>query len=688
MDGKNAVTDMPPGTGQRTDNAEVNTFSGRRCDSVRSIASSSGPVTPKRYAQDNTQGMTEDNYDTAAAAALIQMQGATQTGVHIERTGIVAGSRSYPSNAQNAQRQAELTHSRSYDSAHTYQPTTQSYPYNTTHTAYNMQQEPNIYTSQNTDFGLCDTVMTLSRALTDMQAQQTNITGVLTGLAAMMQSMQSDINTIRGDHNEGRPTRDLNIPPGRGDYTLLSARGHKAQQSRIVGSTEVAEVCKNKPQPESAANGTREDAQHWAEADLPPLQQRSSQHRNQYQQVRLEARNIDQEGVCLGYGYHDTTGQGTFSRADGQNQQCQQSRLRQYAYEDASEGCEDYAPPMSRQNEVYRRPLYDNRAVTHEAKLPPFSGKEEWKIWVSRFEAVAKRRCWDESEKLDNLLPRLQGKAGEFVFSQLPTRILSNYGELLRELNSRFRVVETEKAFAAKFSQRSQRHDETVEEFAADLKRLYAKAYKARDERTRQENLVRRFLDGLKDHEARFEIEFRKEPDDIDTAVYHAVNFLQTRRRSSGENYSDRKSKRYVRRATQDGESDSEGPELPEENDEYEHAKRMPVKGAESNQHKGYNNKKSIDAPTQKTTQDVDAIQKLAEAVQTLVGQIAELKKHNLLGTDRPQPTTSGLTCYSCKQKGHIARECPEKDQLTTGQSSSKSDKSDRGEKPRHHLNY
>ena len=161
-------------------------------------------------------------------------------------------------------------------------------------------------------------------------------------------------------------------------------------------------------------------------------------------------------------------------------------------------------------------------------------------MWVS-LEAVAERRRWDEDAKLDNLLPRLQGKAGEFIFSQLPSRTLSNYEELVRELNSRFRVVETQKTFAAKFSKRNQRNDETVEEYAADLKRLYAKAFRACDEKTRQEDLVRRFLDGLKDHEARFEIEIHKEPDDIDDAVYHAVNILQTRRRSLVDNYADRK---------------------------------------------------------------------------------------------------------------------------------------------------
>ena len=62
----------------------------------------------------------------------------------------------------------------------------------------------------------------------------------------------------------------------------------------------------------------------------------------------------------------------------------------------------------------------------NEIKLPPFNGKEEWKIWVSRLEAIANRRQWSEETQLYNLLPKLQGKAGEFVFTQLPrhTRIM------------------------------------------------------------------------------------------------------------------------------------------------------------------------------------------------------------------------------------------------------------------------
>ena len=76
------------------------------------------------------------------------------------------------------------------------------------------------------------------------------------------------------------------------------------------------------------------------------------------------------------------------------------------------------------QYRMHEDPRMQNRAIQardgryqtstgfNEIKLPPFNGKEEWKVWVSRFEAIANRRQWSEETKLDNLLPKLQGKAG------------------------------------------------------------------------------------------------------------------------------------------------------------------------------------------------------------------------------------------------------------------------------------
>ena len=93
-----------------------------------------------------------------------------------------------------------------------------------------------------------------------------------------------------------------------------------------------------------------------------------------------------------------------------------------------------------------------NRGYRSIPNLPPFTGKETWKVWFNRFEEVANRQNWSSEEKLDELLPRLQGVAGEFVYVQLSHETRSNYSSLCKEINNRNRVVETSKAFWVQFS--------------------------------------------------------------------------------------------------------------------------------------------------------------------------------------------------------------------------------------------
>ena len=56
----------------------------------------------------------------------------------------------------------------------------------------------------------------------------------------------------------------------------------------------------------------------------------------------------------------------------------------------------------------------------HSIRLPAFIGIEKWEVWYHRFEAVAELKGWDETDKLQELLPRLQGDAGDFAFDELP----------------------------------------------------------------------------------------------------------------------------------------------------------------------------------------------------------------------------------------------------------------------------
>ena len=304
------------------------------------------------------------------------------------------------------------------------------------------------------------------------------------------------------------------------------------------------------------------------------------------------------------------------------------------------------------------------RPYLSDVKLPPFNGKEDWKVWITRFEAIAQRCNWNEDTRLDNLLPRLQGRAGDFVFNQLSYETMSSYSELVKELNSRFRTVETQRTFAAKFSLRAQKQDETVEEYAAELKRLYAKAYKSRDSKTRQEDLVRRFLNGLKDHEARFEIEFHKEPDDIDQAVYHAVNFIQTKRRNSSDYYNDRKFKKYARRTGQDSDFEDSEIEQQEDRDDYEYALRLPTKGETFRRRKPQNVEQRTVQHINQSEKQPDSIAKMEDMIKALTGKVEELQKGRRPAADEQQTSgNSGVLCYACRLRGHYARDCPNRPQ-------------------------
>ena len=168
---------------------------------------------------------------------------------------------------------------------------------------------------------------------------------------------------------------------------------------------------------------------------------------------------------------------------------------------------------------------------SYHPRLPPFTGQEPWRVYYNRFQDVASLEGWTETDRLRELLPRLQGQAGEFVYEQLGHNVRTNFRSLVHELKNRFRKVETARTFGARFSNRNQNAGESAEDYAAELKRLYDKAHSNRDVETRREDLLRRFLDGVIDDSARFQVEYVKEPRDIDDAVYEVVNFTETKRR-------------------------------------------------------------------------------------------------------------------------------------------------------------
>ena len=182
-----------------------------------------------------------------------------------------------------------------------------------------------------------------------------------------------------------------------------------------------------------------------------------------------------------------------------------------------------------------------NTSGPHDAfvKLPVFSGNsnESWKVWYARFSTVANLKNWDDSSRLSELFQRLHGTAAEFVFDEIPSEIIGNFQSLVHELSLRFQTVETNKTFRSQFGKRTQRVGESVEDYCAELKRIYDKAYPGRNPEMRQQLLLQQFLNGLFNRQAKFAVEYFKEPCTIEDAVHHVVTYMEAQQ---GDLYYDR----------------------------------------------------------------------------------------------------------------------------------------------------
>ena len=360
---------------------------------------------------------------------------------------------------------------------------------------------------------------------------------------------------------------------------------------------------------------------------------------------------------------------------------CRQSRMRC-----ASTSSEDFQSEnefTSLEGSDSQKTMVRNIRQNHNhVKLPVFTGKESWNVWFNRFDAVASRHGWSHDQRLDELLPRLQGQAGEFVFDQLTRRTRESYKLLIGELKARFRVIETPKSFGSRFSRREQKSGESPEDYAADLKKLYDKAYARRDLTTRREDLLRKFLDGLQNETVSFQVEYIREPKDIDEAVFEVANFLQAKRYQSTERNSERTTERKNRFATREVRTVVTPDDLCAENlrqnsdfSDAEHdtekigrVSQRPIRSCD-NQNKSLNNVKAEGKVTDKF--QTSTVQPLVDALTRMEEKLEKLslsrEQPNNSRFQKPSDKSKQFACFSCGSTNHFIKDCPQNPNNTYG---------------------
>ena len=301
---------------------------------------------------------------------------------------------------------------------------------------------------------------------------------------------------------------------------------------------------------------------------------------------------------------------------------------------------------------IFRSKTKDN----HSIRLPAFTGIEKWEVWYHRFEAVAELKGWDETDKLQELLPRLQGDAGDFAFDELAARTLKNYHKLTKELKSRFGIIEHARTYRLQFNRRKQNSTESPEKYAAELKRLYDKAYRNRDNKTRQEDLIQRFLLGLQDYKARIHIELNKEPRSIDEAVQEAIIYTETMK---NPNHQEDNHKRVVRQIRNTNPKDSKvNPDKfqdVQDNEKSDRSELTTLKVESDSEKTGI-----VTCNKQDLREIFEEMFKVKETGNHLYNAARQNQNRAPASNTNWNPIVSRkpVTCFSCNQPGHIARNC------------------------------
>lgn len=289
-----------------------------------------------------------------------------------------------------------------------------------------------------------------------------------------------------------------------------------------------------------------------------------------------------------------------------------------------------------------------HRRRSRSPPLPKMSsysgeGKVSWESFIFQFERIAERRHWGSTRRLDRLIDCLSGVALEYA-NKLSGNL--NYRKFKHEMKRRFSLKDAPVAARRKLQYVRQKEDESIEQFSQRVHFLTLDAYEDAGSKTIHQMAVEAFLRGCKEKEAA-RAAMEKEPSSIHKALKYVKASIANQRAIFGARPS------YSHRQVTFSEPDCD----------VTRDDSLEIRNVSKAQ-----------------SDDLTSSTKQLGELKSMLGDLTKALKEgfsNRRFSRSPSPSRSpqGIVCFGCRQKGHIEKECPNKQKMgAVGEKSHRSD--------------
>jgi len=191
--------------------------------------------------------------------------------------------------------------------------------------------------------------------------------------------------------------------------------------------------------------------------------------------------------------------------------------------------------------------------------------------------------------------------------------------------------------------------------------------------------LIQRFLLGLQDYKARIHIELNKEPRSIEEAVQETIIYTETMKNPNHQEDNHQRVVRQIRNTNQKGSKVNTDTLQDDQDNEKSDRNELTTPKVESDSEKT----DIVTCNKQDLREIFEEMFKVKENVSHSYNAVRQHKSRFPASNTNWNPTVSRkpVTCFSCSQPGHIARNCPSRTERYPDRSNNRN-----GQEPR--TNY